>query len=99
MTLTDINSKGRLVQRTFAEHLEKALGWETIYENNAETFGPAGTLAGASERDVVIAMDLRAAMARLILNIHDLARDSAIEDGRTARDLLLRGLRNREIAI
>ena len=28
--ITDINSEDRLVQRTFAEHLEKALGWETV---------------------------------------------------------------------
>jgi len=28
--ITDINSEDRLVQRTFAEHLEKVLGWESI---------------------------------------------------------------------
>ena len=31
MTLTDINSEDRLVQKTFAEHLEKVLGWESVY--------------------------------------------------------------------
>ncbi len=31
MDLTDINSEDRLVQRTFAEHLEKVLGWESVY--------------------------------------------------------------------
>ena len=29
--ITDINSEDRLVQRTFAEHLEKVLGWESVY--------------------------------------------------------------------
>ena len=31
MALTDSNSEDRLVQRTFAEHLEKVLGWESVY--------------------------------------------------------------------
>ena len=31
MAITDINSEDRLVQRTFAEHLEKVLGWENVY--------------------------------------------------------------------
>jgi len=47
--ITDINSEDRLV-RTFAEHLENALGWESVYAYNAETFGPAGTLGRPSER-------------------------------------------------
>jgi len=42
--ITDINSEDRLVQRTFADHLEKVLGWENIYAYNTETFGPQGTL-------------------------------------------------------
>ena len=29
--ITDINSEDRLVQRTFAENLEKVLGWESNY--------------------------------------------------------------------
>ncbi|MGH8589441.1 MAG: type I restriction enzyme endonuclease domain-containing protein [Gammaproteobacteria bacterium] len=29
--ITDINNEDRLVQQTFAEHLEKALGWESVY--------------------------------------------------------------------
>jgi len=28
--ITDINSEDRLVQQTFAEHLEKVLGWDCI---------------------------------------------------------------------
>ena len=73
--ITYIHSEDRLVQQTFAEHLEKALGWKAIYAYNAETFG----LAGASKRYVVLALDLRAAIARLILNIQAFACDSAIE--------------------
>lgn len=63
--ITDINSEDRLVQATFAEHLEKALGWENVYAWNQETFGPNGTLGRADTREVVLKRDLRSAVARL----------------------------------
>ncbi|MEZ6081221.1 MAG: hypothetical protein R3C56_37800 [Pirellulaceae bacterium] len=34
MAYTDINTEDRLVQATFAEHLERELGWETVYAWN-----------------------------------------------------------------
>jgi len=40
MAYTDINSEDRLVQATFAFHLEKVLGWESVYAWNQESFGP-----------------------------------------------------------
>jgi hypothetical protein len=55
--ITGINSEDRLVQQTFARHLEQALGWDSIYAHNAETFGPAGTLGRASDRDAVLVRD------------------------------------------
>jgi type I restriction enzyme, R subunit len=79
MAFTDINSEDRLVQKTFAEHLEKALGWESVYAYNVETFGPQGTLGRASERDVVLVRDLRAALARLNDKLPASALDQAIE--------------------
>ena len=39
--ITDINSEDRLVQKTFADHLYDALGWECVYAYKAETFGPS----------------------------------------------------------
>ena len=63
--ITDINSEDRLVQKTFADHLRDELGWESVYACNDETFGPTGTLGRASEREVVLVRDLRAALARL----------------------------------
>ena len=51
--ITDINSEDRLVQATFAEHLETVLGWDSVYAYNTETFGSNGTLGRASEREVV----------------------------------------------
>ena len=77
--ITDINSEDRLVQKTFAEHLETALGWDSVYAYNAETFGPQGTLGRASEREVVLVRDLRAALERLNEEIPEAAREQAIE--------------------
>ncbi|HKV96601.1 MAG TPA: type I restriction endonuclease subunit R [Gammaproteobacteria bacterium] len=77
--ITDINGEDRLVQQTFAEHLEKALGWDSIYAYNNETFGPQGTLGRASERDVVLARDLRAALARLNPELPEAVREQAVE--------------------
>ena len=79
MALTDINSEDRLVQRTFSEHLEGVLGWESVYAYNTETFGPQGTLGRASERDVVLVRDLRAALERLNFDLPASAREQAIE--------------------
>ena len=65
MAITDIYSEDRLVQATFAEHLETALGWDSIYAWNQETFGPTGTLGRTNERDAVLVRDLHAALVRL----------------------------------
>ena len=59
--ITDINSEDRLVQKTFADHLHDVHGWESIYAHNDETSRPAGTLGRASEREVILGRDLRAA--------------------------------------
>ena len=39
MAVTPINSEDRLVQATFAEHLEQVLGWDSVFAWNKETFG------------------------------------------------------------
>ena len=77
--ITDINSEDRLVQKTFADHLHDVLGWDSIYAFNEETFGPNGTLGRASERDVVLVRDLRAALARLNPDLPEPAREQALE--------------------
>src|SRR4051794_40269644 len=65
MAVTPINSEDRLVQKTFADHLERVLGWESVYAFNDETFGPSGTLGRADTTDAVLTRDLRAALTRL----------------------------------
>src|SRR5437868_13215824 len=77
--ITDINSEDRLVQKTFADHLHDGLGWDSIYAFNDETFGPAGTLGRASEPEVVLVRDLRAATARLNPDVPEPAREQAVE--------------------
>lgn len=77
--ITGINSEDRLVQQTFAEHLEKTLDWDSVYAYNAETFGATGALGRASEREVVLVRDLRAALERLNPDIPESAREQAIE--------------------
>ena len=64
MAYTDINSEDRLVQATFADHLEKVLDWESVVAWKQESFGPDGTLGRASEREMVLVRDLRAALAK-----------------------------------
>jgi len=77
--ITDINSEDRLVQKTFAEHLRDKLGWGSVYAWDEETFGPGGTLGRASEREVVLVRDLRAALARLNPGLPESAWEQAIE--------------------
>lgn len=78
MAYTDINSEDRLVQTTFAEHLQHVLGWDSIYAWNQESFGADGTLGRASTRDVVLVRDLRTALARLNPHLPNGAIDEAI---------------------
>src|SRR5947209_782673 len=78
MAYTDINSEDRLVQATFAEHLQQALGWESVYAWNHETFGPDGMLGRADMREVVLTRDLRAAVARLNPNLPPAAIAEAV---------------------
>ena len=78
MAFTDINSEDRLVQATFADHLRDALGWESVFAWNDETFGPQGTLGRADTKEVVLTRDLRAAIARLNRELPATAVDEAV---------------------
>ena len=76
MAITSINSEDRLVQATFAEHLEQVLGWDCIYAWNEEKFGPDGTLGRTDTKQAVLSLDLRAALQKLNPDLPN----SAIED-------------------
>ena len=80
MAVTPINSEDRLVQKTFARHLEEELGWDSVYAWNEETFGPDGTLGRADTKETVLTRDLRAALERLNPDLPA----SAIEDAMRA---------------
>lgn len=77
MAVTGINSEDRLVQKTFAEYLEKVLGWESVYAWNDETFGPDGNLGRKDTKDAVLSRDLRAALVRLNPELPTKAIDDA----------------------
>jgi type I restriction enzyme, R subunit len=78
MAVTPINGEDRLVQKTFADHLEKVLGWESVYAWNEETFGPGGTLGRADTKEAVLTRDLRAALERLNPELPAPAIDAAL---------------------
>ena len=78
MAVTPINSEDQLVQATFADHLERVLGWDSIYAWNQETFGPDGTLGRADTKEVVLTRDLRAALERLNPDLPASAVDNAL---------------------
>ena len=80
MAVTSINSEDRLVQATFAKHLKKELGWESLYAWNEETFGPEGTLGRTDTRQAVLTRDLRAALERLNPELPASAIDDAVRD-------------------
>lgn len=76
--ITDINSEDRLVQTTFADHLEKELGWENIYAWNQEDFGPDSLLGRADQREVVLKRDLRRALTMLNPELPETAIEEAV---------------------
>ena len=105
MAVTPVNSEDRLVQATFAEHLERVLGWDSVYAWNEETFGPAGTLGRADTRETVLTRDLRAALERLnpdlpasaievavrVLTVYDISR-STVQHNREFYGLIRGGV-------
>ena len=78
MAITSVNGEDRLVQATFAEHLEQVLGWDSVYAWNLETFGSDGTLGRADAKEAVLTRDLRAALERLNPDLPDSAIDNAL---------------------
>ena len=80
MAVTLINSEDRMVQATFAEHLEIELGWESVYAWNEETFGSDGTLGRADTTDAVLKRDLRAALERLNPEVPTSAIENAVRN-------------------
>ncbi len=77
--ITDINSEDRLVQETFANHLETELGWENVFAWNQETFGQTGTLGRESTKDVVLKPHLEAALRKFNPEAPDHAIAEALE--------------------
>ena len=54
-----VYTEDTLVQQTTADYLRDALGWESVYAYNQETFGPDGLLGRESDREVLLTRRLR----------------------------------------
>ena len=80
MAVTPINGEDRLVQETFARHLEQVLGWDSVYAWNHETFGTDGTLGRADTKEAVLTRDLRAALERLNPDLPASAIEDAVRE-------------------
>ena len=80
MAVTRINSEDRLVQTTFAKHLEQELGWDSVCAWNEETFGHAGSLGRTGAKQAVLNRDLRAALERLNPELPASAIDDVLRD-------------------
>ena len=80
MAVTGINSEDRLVQETFAGHLEMMLGWDNVFAWNEESFGRDGTLGRNDTGEAVLTRDLRAALERLNPALPPTAIDDAMRD-------------------
>ena len=55
-----------LVQQTTADYLHEALGWDSVYAYNQETFGPDGLLGRDSDREVLLVRYLREKLEELV---------------------------------
>ena len=80
MAITSINSEDRLVQVTFAKHLEQELGWDSVYAWNQETFGRDGTLGRATTKEAVLVRDLRGALEQLNPDLPTSAIDDSVRE-------------------
>ena len=80
MAVTPINSEDRLVQTTFADHLEQVLGWESVYAWNKETFGGDGTLGRTDTKQAALIRDLQSALERLNPDLPHSAIEIAIRE-------------------
>lgn len=91
MLSTTKYTEDTLVQQTTAEYLEQALGWESVYAYNTETFGPDGTLGRDSDKEVVLKRPLRAALRRLNPQLPESACEDALRQlaGASASQTLL----------
>lgn len=73
-----------LVQQTTADFLRDALGWESAYAYNQETYGPDGTFGRTSDRQMVLPRHLRAALAELNPGLPETAYTEAMRAIETA---------------
>ena len=77
--MTNPFSEDKLVQQTTAAYLHDALGWESVYAYNDETFVPDGLLGRKDETEVVLTRYLLIALRKLNPNRPEEAYRQAVE--------------------
>jgi type I restriction enzyme R subunit len=58
-------SEDLLIQAPTAELLEKQLGWQTVFAQDDEDFGPDSLLGRSNDTEVVLSREVLAALKRL----------------------------------
>ena len=69
-----------LAQETTANYLRDALGWESVFAYNTETFGPEGTLGRKDETEIVLTRYLGEALMTLNPGLPQGAYQAAIRE-------------------
>ena len=59
MAFNNITSEDRLVQKSFAEYLERVLRWDSVYTYNDEASGQTRLLGRENTRELLLSRDLR----------------------------------------
>ena len=71
-------SEDLLIQAPTAELLEKQLGWACVFAQDHEDFGPDSLLGRASDREVVLTLEVLAALKRLNPGLPEVAYSDAL---------------------
>ncbi len=69
-----------MVQETTANYLRDALGWQSVFAHNNETFGLEGTLGRSNETEIVLTRYLGEALTKLNPDLPQSAYQAAIRE-------------------
>jgi type I restriction enzyme R subunit len=73
-------TEDNLVQQTTADYMQQQLGWQSVYAYNTETYGSAGTLGRASDKEIVLTRYLREKLVAFNPGLPEVAYDQAVRE-------------------
>lgn len=74
------SNEDTLAQETTANYLRDALGWQSVYAYNTETYGPEGTLGRKDDTETVLTRYLGEALITLNPGLPDAAYQAAVRE-------------------